>query len=229
MNIPKHVAIVMDGNGRWAKNRFLPRTFGHREGAKTLKKILSHAGEIGVKYLSVYAFSTENWTRPEEEVSTLMKLFKNYLKNERKDLMKNNIRLKVSGRKEKISSELLDLIAEVEELTKDNDKVTLNICFNYGGRAEIIDAVNSALKDGKEKVSEEDFKTYLYNDFPDPDLLIRTSGELRLSNFLLWQLAYSEIYVTEVLWPDFDEKELDKAILAFNKRSRRFGGVVSEK
>lgn len=225
LNIPKHIAIIMDGNGRWAKKRNLPRTLGHREGAKALRKIITHAGKIGVKYLTVYAFSTENWKRSKDEVEALMFLFKTYLKNEEKNIMENNIKFIVSGREEGVSESLMEAIKKLEEKSKNNTGLTLNIAFNYGGRAEIIDAVNKILKAGKEMIDEEEFSKYFYNSIPDPELLIRTSGELRISNFLLWQIAYSEIYITETLWPDFDEKELEKAIESYNKRDRRFGGV----
>lgn len=223
--VPKHIAIIMDGNGRWAKKRGLPRTFGHKEGAAALRKIITHAAEIGVKYLTVYAFSTENWKRSQEEVSALMFLFKSYIKNEEKNIMENNIRFMVSGRKENVSESLLEAIDKLQDKSKNNTGLTFNIAFNYGGRAEIIDAVNKILKSGKESVDEEEFSKYLYNDIPDPELLIRTSGELRISNFLLWQIAYSEIYITDTLWPDFDERELDVAIGSYMKRDRRFGGV----
>jgi len=195
------------------------------EGAKSLRRALEYFTKIGVKYLTVYAFSTENWSRPQDEVSTLMKLFLKYIKSERKNMMKNKIRFFVSGRKNNIPEKLLNEIEKLKEETKNNDKITLNIAFNYGSRAEIIDAVNDIIKDGKENITEEDFSKYLYNDFPDPDLLIRTSGEMRISNFLLWQIAYSELYITDTLWPDFDEKEIDKAIESYNQRDRRFGGV----
>jgi undecaprenyl diphosphate synthase len=227
--IPKHIAIIMDGNGRWAQNRHRPRFMGHREGAKRIKDIIEYAGKIGVKYLSVYAFSTENWNRPQKEVDTLMEIFQKYLKTEAKNMLRDNIRLLVTGRKEGVSSKLLKVISEVEELTKDNDGLTFNICFNYGGRAEIIDAVNKIIELGEKNISEENFKKFLYSDLPDPELVIRTSGEFRISNFLLWQIAYSEFYITDVLWPDFNEKELDKAIESFNKRDRRFGGVKNVK
>lgn len=224
-NIPEHIAIIMDGNGRWAKKRFLPRTVGHNEGAKTLRKMLIYAKEIGIKYLTVYAFSTENWNRSAEEVTTLMVLFKNYLQNEEKNFLENNIRFMVSGREENVSKELLESIKHLEEKTKFNDGIVLNIAFNYGGRAEIIDAVNKIIASGEKNIDEEKFRNYLYHNIPDPELVIRTSGEFRISNFLLWQIAYSEIYITEKLWPDFDEEELDKAIESFSKRDRRFGGV----
>jgi undecaprenyl diphosphate synthase len=223
--VPKHIAIIMDGNGRWAKKRGLPRTFGHKEGAAALRKIITHAAEIGVKYLTVYAFSTENWKRSQEEVNALMFLFKSYIKNEEKNIMENNIRFMVSGRKENVSESLLEAIDKLQDKSKNNIGLTFNIAFNYGGRAEIIDAVNKILKSGKESIDEEEFSKYLYNDIPDPELLIRTSGELRISNFLLWQIAYSEIYITDTLWPDFDERELDIAIESYMKRDRRFGGV----
>ena len=227
--IPKHIAIIMDGNGRWAQKRHRPRFMGHREGAKRIKEIIEYAGNIGVKYLSVYAFSTENWSRPQKEVDTLMEIFQKYLKSEAKNMLRDNIRLIVTGRKEGVSSKLLAAISEVEELTKDNDGLTFNICFNYGGRAEIVDAINKVIESGEKNITEESFREYLYSDLPDPELVIRTSGEFRISNFLLWQIAYSEFYITDVLWPDFDSKELDKAIDSFNKRDRRFGGVKNDK
>jgi len=227
--IPKHVAIIMDGNGRWAQNRHLPRFVGHREGAKRIKAIIEHAGNIGVKYLSVYAFSTENWKRPQKEVDALMDIFQKYLKAEAKNMLRDNIRLIVTGRKEGVSPKLLTAISEVEELTADNDGLTFNICFNYGGRSEIIDAVKKIIESGEKNINEENFKDYLYSDIPDPELVIRTSGEFRISNFLLWQIAYSEIYVTDVLWPDFDEREFDRAMENFKSRDRRFGGVKDVK
>ncbi|MBP6062529.1 MAG: isoprenyl transferase [Fusobacteriaceae bacterium] len=223
--IPEHIAIIMDGNGRWANKRFLPRSVGHSEGAKNLEKILTYANKIGIKYLTVYAFSTENWKRSEEEVSTLMGLFKNYIKNEEKNFMINNIKFMVSGREENIPLDLLKAIRALEEKTFNNTGIVLNLAFNYGGRAEIIDAVNKIISSGEKEITEENFKKYLYKDIPDPELMIRTSGEYRISNFLLWQIAYSELYITEKLWPDFDEEELNKAILSYTKRDRRFGGV----
>ena len=195
--IPKHIAIIMDGNGRWAQNRHLPRFIGHREGAKKIKEIIEHAGQVGIEYLSVYAFSTENWKRPQKEVDALMDIFEKYLKAEAKNMLKNNIKLIVTGRKENVSSKLLKSIAEVEKLTINNNGLTFNICFNYGGRSEIIDAVKKIIESEEKNINEENFKDYLYSDIPDPELVIRTSGEFRISNFLLWQMAYSEIYVTE--------------------------------
>ena len=227
--IPKHIAIIMDGNGRWAKKRLMPRTYGHSEGTKTLKKIVTHCQKIGVEYLTVYAFSTENWKRSSSEVEALMILFKYYLKKEEETFMENGTRLIISGSKENISLELLDCMNNLVEKTKNNKKLTLNIAFNYGGRQEIVDGINNIIKSGMESITEEDMKKFLYNNIPDPELLIRTSGEIRLSNFLLWQIAYSEIHITEKLWPDFEEKDLEIAILEFQKRDRRYGGVKNVK
>lgn len=225
LEFPKHVAIIMDGNGRWAQKRALPRTLGHREGAKTLKKIVTHAAKIGVQYLTVYAFSTENWNRSDEEISTLMKLFSRYIKKEESSLMENQVRFLVSGRREGVSKELLKDIQALEEKTAKNTGITFNVAFNYGGRAEIVHAVNTFLAEKKENITEEDISARLYQNIPDPELIIRTSGEFRISNFLLWQLAYSEIYVSRILWPDFDEKALEEAIESYRNRERRFGGV----
>lgn len=229
IKIPNHIAIIMDGNGRWAKEKNKPRVFGHKAGAKTLRKIMEYSRKIGIKYLTVYAFSTENWKRSKEEVDALMFLFKTYIKNERENLVKNKIRFIVSGRKTGISESLLKAIEELEEATSKEYEMTVNIAFNYGGRAEIIDAVNEILKESKGEISEEEFSNYLYNDLPDPDLLIRTSGEYRISNFLLWQIAYSEIYITDTYWPDFDEAEMEKALVDYTKRERRFGGRLDAK
>ena len=225
LDVPNHIAIIMDGNGRWAKEKGMPRTYGHKAGADTLRKILTSCGELGVKYLTVYAFSTENWKRAKEEVDTLMFLFKTYLRNEKKLLMKNNVKFIVSGRKEGVSQDLLNEIKKLEDVTKGNSGITLNIAFNYGGRAEIVDAIREIVKNNEKEITEETVEKYLYNQLPDPELLIRTSGEMRISNFLLWQIAYSEIYVTDTYWPDFNKDELVKAIKSYQKRDRRFGGV----
>ena len=229
LNVPNHIAIIMDGNGRWAKNQNKPRVFGHKAGANTLRKLMEYCNKIGVTYLTVYAFSTENWKRSQEEVDALMFLFKSYIKSERENLLKNKIRFMVSGREEGVNPSLMEAIKELEEATSKDYEMTLNIAFNYGGRAEITDAVNKILKDGKTSITEEEFSKYLYNDIPDPDLVIRTSGEFRISNFLLWQIAYSEIYITDKYWPDFDEEEMDKALLSYSKRERRFGGRLDVK
>lgn len=229
LNVPNHIAIIMDGNGRWAKNQNKPRVFGHKAGANTLRKIMEYCNKIGVTYLTVYAFSTENWKRSQEEVDALMFLFKSYIKSERENLLKNKIRFMVSGREEGVNPSLMEAIKELEEATSKDYEMTLNIAFNYGGRAEITDAVNKILKEGKTSITEEEFSKYLYNDIPDPDFVIRTSGEFRISNFLLWQIAYSEIYITDKYWPDFDELEMEKAILSYSKRERRFGGRLDVK
>lgn len=229
--IPNHIAIIMDGNGRWAKRRGLPRTFGHKEGAAALRKIITHAAKIGVKYLTVYAFSTENWKRSQEEVSALMFLFKSYIKNEEKNIMENNIRFMVSGRKDNVSSSLLEAIGNLQEKSKNNTGLTFNIAFNYGGRAEITYALKQIAEKIKnnelsiDDISEDLISNHLYTKGqPDPDLLIRTSGELRTSNFLPWQIAYTEFYFDNKYWPDFSEEDLLKAIEIYEGRNRKFGG-----
>ena len=227
--MPRHVAIIMDGNGRWAQKRRLPRIEGHRAGAKSVQEVVETAARLGIKYLTLYAFSKENWKRPKKEVATLWKLLEDYLRREDKVLVENKFRLKVIGQKHQIPRSTRMELDRVEDLTKDNDRMTIVLALNYGGRSEIVDAVNKILKDKaspSEKLDEESFKTYLYtNGIPDPDLLIRTSGELRISNFLLWQIAYSEIWITKQFWPDFRRKELIKAIIDYQKRERRFGDI----
>ena len=223
-NVPEHVAIIMDGNGRWATQRGKKRGEGHKAGAKTLGDVLNWCGDRGIRYLTVYAFSTENWKRPQEEVSGLMTLFARMLKSKEKDFMKNKVRFRMIGRRGDLSKKLLDTIVALEQKTAHFERQFL-VAISYGGRAEIVDAVNAAIKRG-EPLTEETFRNYLYApDVPDPDLVIRTSGELRTSNFLLWETAYSEYYFTDVLWPDFSEAELDKAIDAYAQRHRRKGGV----
>ena len=232
LKIPGHVAVILDGNGRWAKKRHLPRTMGHVQGSKVVEDMLYVVDELGVKYFTVYAFSTENWKRSTEEVSTLMGILRTYLKDCVKKSMKNNVRCRVIGRKDELSQDIIDSINNLEEKTKNNTGLNFTIAINYGGRDEIRRAAAKLAEDVKagkveaEDITESVFASYLDTaDIPDPDLLIRTSGELRLSNYLLWQLAYTELYVTDCLWPDFDEKELEKAIFQYNKRDRRFGGV----
>lgn len=226
MNIPNHVAIILDGNGRWAKKRLLPRTAGHKAGSKNLEQIADYANEIGIKHLTVYAFSTENWKRPADEVDALMELFEAYLKKSFKEIVSKNIKINFIGDTSVFSDKLKKLIDEVRELSKKSTGSTLNICMNYGSRDEIVNAVNNLIKEGKTMINADDITRSLYtNDLPDPDLVIRPSGELRLSNFLLWQSAYSELYFTDVLWPDFTTKELDKALTSYNERNRRFGGI----
>lgn len=232
MNIPNHVAIILDGNGRWAKKRMLPRNMGHKAGAKTVEQILEDAHDIGIKYLTVYAFSTENWNRPDEEVSALMKLLRNYLENCIKRANKNNMRVRVIGERSRLDEDILGKIEELEEASKNNTGITFTIALNYGSRDEITRAVkriSKACKNGLlslEEITEETISRYLDTEgIPDPDLLIRTSGEQRLSNYLLWQLAYTEFYFTDVLWPDFNKDELIKAVIKYNSRERRFGKV----
>lgn len=223
-HIPTHVGIIMDGNGRWAKKRGLPRTLGHKAGGEAFVKIVTECRKIGIKCLTVYAFSTENWKRSETEVTALMSLMKEYMVRYTDDLVKNGIRLRILGDLSRFESATVDEINKRIELSKNNDGMTLCIALNYGGRAELTTAVNKLLRSGKQEITEQDISNALYTaSLPDPDLIIRTSGEQRTSNFLLWQSAYSEYYFTDVLWPDFDEKELRKAIEEYSKRNRRFG------
>lgn len=227
-SIPKHVAIIMDGNGRWAKEKGKLRVEGHKKGAENIEKIIDYSIKLSVKYLTVYAFSTENWKRPEAEVKALMKLFAKYLDDKKEELKKQGVKLLVTGTEENIPNKLLKKIRNTEEYLSDCNQITFNIAFNYGGRKEIVDGINKILKEnrGNEEINEEEFKKYMYRpEIPDPELVIRTSGEFRVSNFLLWEIAYSEFYVTNVYWPDFDEREYDLAIASYNKRDRRFGGV----
>jgi undecaprenyl diphosphate synthase len=227
--IPQHIAIIMDGNGRWAKQRSLPRIAGHREGINSVREIVRICGELGVKVLTLYTFSAENWRRPRHEVSALMRLLLVTITREVKDLNRNNVRLMVIGRIEDLPEQPRKGILKGIELLKNNTGLVLNLALSYGGRQEILDAVRSLMVSGASDVTEAEFSRRLYTaNIPDPELLIRTSGELRLSNFLLWQLAYTEIYVTDVLWPDFREAELIKAIQAYQTRERRFGQVSEQ-
>lgn len=232
MKIPQHVAIILDGNGRWAKKRMLPRTAGHTQGSKTVEKICKEAAKMGIKYLTVYAFSTENWSRPEEEIRVLMTLLGTYLNDCIKNCRKNNMVVKVIGDPAPLREDLKQKIRQLEEESAANTGLHLQVAINYGGRDEIVRSVKKILRDYEEKkftIEEMDadkFASYLDTaGIPEPDLLIRTSGEQRLSNYLLWQLAYTEFYFTDVLWPDFDREELEKAIAYYNGRERRFGGV----
>lgn len=229
-NIPEHIAIIMDGNGRWAKKRGLSRSMGHREGSKTLKKIVEACYELGVRYLTVYAFSTENWSRPKEEVDDLMKLLLEYLKNAERELKGKNIRIRVIGEKKNLPDEIIKEIERVQKNTEHINGLDFIIALNYGGRQEIVEAVSKIVNDFKSGlISEIDEKTIekrLYtNGIPDPDLLIRTSGEMRISNFLIWQCCYTEFYFCDVLWPDFSKENLIEAIISYQGRQRRFGGV----
>ena len=235
MNIPQHVAIILDGNGRWAKAKGMPRNYGHAQGSKNVEKICEEAWRMGIKYLTVYAFSTENWNRPKEEVDALMKLLRNYMKTCLKTAAKNDMKVRVIGDITKLDEDIQKRILELEEATKDNGGLNFQIAINYGSRDEITRAVRALTEDVKEgklspeEVDEACIERYLdTHDIPDPDLLIRTSGEQRLSNYLLWQLAYTEFYFTDVLWPDFSKQELEKAIEQYNHRDRRYGGVKEE-
>lgn len=231
MRVPNHIAIILDGNGRWAKKRGMPRSYGHVKGCENLEDICEVAKELGVKYLTVYAFSTENWKRSKEEVDGLMKLFRNYLKKCIKISQKNNMRVKVIGDVSAFDPDIQESIAKLENFSKDFTELHFQIALNYGSRDEITRAVNRMLEDQKAgkletPVEEETISNYLDTaGIPDPDLMIRTSGELRLSNYLLWQLAYTEFYFTDVPWPDFKRDELVKAIEKYNERDRRYGGV----
>jgi len=242
--LPRHIAIIMDGNGRWAARRALPRSAGHAAGAETFRSVATYCKDIGIEYLTVYAFSTENWKRPADEIATIMELLEKYLHEALGKMERDRVKMKFLGDVSILSPKLRELIAETEELSKKFEGVQVNICLNYGSRAEIIraaelyaqeryaadhpakeDRTPAASSETKPALTEETFSKYLYTaDIPDPDLIIRPSGETRLSNFLLWQSAYSEYYFTGVLWPDFDERELDRAIAAYQKRDRRYGG-----
>ena len=234
MRVPNHIAIILDGNGRWAKKRGMPRSYGHVKGCENLEDICEVAKELGVKYLTVYAFSTENWKRSKEEVDGLMKLFRNYLKKCIKISQKNNMRVKVIGDVSAFDPDIQESIVKLENFSKDFTELHFQIALNYGSRDEITRAVNRMLEDQKAgklatPVEEETISNYLDTaGIPDPDLMIRTSGELRLSNYLLWQLAYTEFYFTDVQWPDFKRDELVKAIEKYNERDRRYGGVKEE-
>lgn len=234
-NVPAHVAIILDGNGRWAKEKGMPRNYGHMQGAKAVEDILEVARDMGIKYLTVYAFSTENWNRPESEVTALMKILRNYLKTSIKKSMKNNVRCRVIGDKTALSQDIQDAIAELEEATAGNTGLTFSIAINYGGRDEIVRAVKKiADKVESGELSASDITDKMINDnldtnyLPDPDLLIRTCNEQRISNFLLWQCAYTEFYFTPIAWPDFDKAELEKAVEAYAGRNRKFGGLKTE-
>lgn len=231
--LPQHLAIIMDGNGRWAKKKGLPRSLGHREGAKAVKRVIANCLDFNIPILTLFAFSTENWKRPKNEITYLLKLFERVLSKEKAYLIKNNIKINFIGRLNELPNPLNDKINELRESTKKNNKLILNIAVNYGGRAEIVDAINSIiLKIDKKNINIEDVNEdtvrdnlYTYN-LPDPDLLIRTAGEMRISNFMIWQIAYSEFWVTPVLWPDFDKNNLIEAIINFQKRVRKYGGKV---
>lgn len=223
---PAHVAIIMDGNGRWAAKRALPRSAGHREGARAVRRTLEAAPALGIKYITLYAFSTENWSRPQSEIDTLMTLLKKTLEEYQKSADKKDLRVLISGGRDRLSA---DILAKMDDLTRStayNKGLTVNLALNYGSRQEITHAINRIIKEGLKEVTPQDVSLRLYHpEVPDPELIIRTSGEERLSNFLLWQAAYSELYFSQTLWPDFGEEELKKAVEAYRSRKRRFGGV----
>ncbi|MGB2769227.1 MAG: isoprenyl transferase [Candidatus Zixiibacteriota bacterium] len=229
-NLPGHIAIIMDGNGRWAKRRGLPRTAGHKAGVKAVKRIVRAAGDMGISVLTLFTFSQENWKRPKNEVSAIMKLLYETTKREINELDKNNVKLITTGKTDEFSPRRRQILQEAMERTKDNTGLVLNLALNYGGRTEILDAVKKIAGDVKrgkldpEQLTEESFSDYLYtNTLPDPDLLIRTSGEMRISNFLLWQTSYTELYVTDVLWPNFSVRDFYEAVQDYQSRERRFG------
>lgn len=226
--IPAHVAIIMDGNGRWARERKLPRLAGHRAGVENMRRVLEACGEFGIKYLTIYAFSTENWDRPKAEVRGLLNILEDVIDRELDELHENGVQLNHLGRLERMSDELQEKVNHAIELTRDNDRLVLNIAWNYGGRDEIVQVIEKIVASGvgPEKINEELVNSYLYTaGCPDPDLIVRTSGEFRVSNFLIWQGAYSEWYVTKTYWPDFGREELLKALIEYAARERRFGRV----
>jgi len=228
LKIPVHVAIIMDGNGRWAAKRGLPRIAGHRAGTDNLRQVIRACVEFGIRFLTIYAFSTENWARPKDEVDGLMDILADVIDRELRELHQEGVKLCHLGRLEGLDAKLKEKVLKAIELTKDNDRLTLNIAFNYGGRDEIVQAVKKMIQVGvkAEEVSEELLSSYLYTcSIPDPDLMIRTSGEQRISNFLIWQAAYAEWVVTPVFWPDFNKEELRNALVEYSKRDRRFGGL----
>ncbi|MGE5138150.1 MAG: isoprenyl transferase [Rudaea sp.] len=224
--IPAHVGIIMDGNGRWARARGLPRIVGHRQGTENIRRVLNASVEFGIRVLTIYAFSTENWGRPPDEVRGLMTILEQTIEREVPELHKNGVQLRHIGRLEGLSPKLQRSVRDAIELTRDNDRIILNVAFNYGGRGEIVDAVRRMIAEGvtPDQVTEDLIARYLYTEgLPDPDLIIRTGGEMRLSNYLIWQAAYAEYYSTDAFWPDFDRDELYRALVAFNQRQRRFG------
>ena len=221
----KHIAFIMDGNGRWAKKRLMPREFGHKAGAEAFERVVEYCRQIGIKYVTVYAFSTENWKRPKKEVEALFSLFTYYIDNSAQKLAKKNVRIVFIGDRAPFSDSLKKKMEEVEKRTENNE-VILFAGINYGGRDEICHAVNELIAEGKKEINATDISSHVYTSLaPDPDLIVRTAGEYRLSNFMLWQAAYSELYVTDTLWPDMSEKDVDAAVEEFKRRNRRYGGI----
>ncbi len=233
--LPRHIAIIMDGNGRWAQNKRLSRVKGHQKGLEAVKEVVETCGELGIKILTLYAFSKENWRRPREEVNELMRLLQRYLVEERKELLEKNIRLNAIGDLEDLPTPILEILKETVEMTRHKDGLILNLALSYGGRSEIVAGIRKIIEEveqgkiSRDDITPETFSRYLFTrDLPDPDLLIRTSGELRISNFLLWQIAYTELYFTKTLWPDFGKEELIQALLEYQRRERRFGLTTSQ-
>lgn len=233
--LPHHIAIIMDGNGRWAQNKRLSRVKGHQKGIETVKEVVETCGELGIKVLTLYAFSKENWRRPSKEVNELMRLLQRYLMEEREEFLEKNLRLKAIGDLEDLPPPILNTLLETVEMTRHKDGLIINLALSYGGRSEIVAGVRKVIQDieggkiSKDDITPETFSRYLFTgDLPDPDLLIRTSGELRISNFLLWQIAYTELYFTKTLWPDFGREELIQALLEYQTRERRFGLTASQ-
>jgi undecaprenyl diphosphate synthase len=228
MQVPRHIAIIMDGNGRWARSRHRPRLEGHRAGLNAIRRVMTACDQLGIEILSLYAFSTENWTRPRSEVTGLMRLFSQTLDREIAELHEKGVQVRITGRREQLSPSLVRKIDQAEGLTRGNHRRVLNLLINYGGRAEIVDAVRQLLREGADpgSIDEADIARSLYNpDLPDPELIIRTAGEQRISNFLIWEAAYAEFHYTDRLWPDFDEGDIREALASFGSRERRFGGL----
>lgn len=227
---PKHIAFIIDGNGRWANKRGLPRSYGHKAGIKACKVVIEECLKLGIKYVSLYGFSTENWNRPKDEIETLFNLFRQFIKTDLKKVLKEDVKFIVSGDYTAFPSDLVEVIEDCLEKTKNNKKMVLNLCINYGGRPEIVRAINNIIKDGIKEVDEKTVASYLYTaSIPDPDFIVRTSGENRISNFMLWQCSYAEFYFPKTLWPDFNKRELYKSLDNFSKRNRRFGAIKENK
>ena len=225
-NLPNCMAFIIDGNGRWAKHRGMPRMLGHRAGIDAVKNTIDNAEKLGLKEIMFFCFSTENWNRPKKEVDGLFDLFREFIKKDAREYEKRGFMFKLIGDRSRIPADIVESVEEIEQNTKDFDKMKVGLCINYGGKFDIVNAVNQILKSGKNQITETEFEEYLLTkDFKNPDLIVRTSGEQRLSNFLLYQMAYSELYFTKTYWPDFDKNELDKAILDYQKRNRRFGAI----
>ena len=229
MNIPYHIGFIMDGNGRWAKQRNMPRTYGHKKGVEALEKVLKACGDRGVKIVSVFAFSTENWNRPRLEVKTLFDMISEFGKTKLKEFTENSVKVTFMGDLSVLPEKCRNAIYNMQEKTKNNKNITLNICLNYSGRQEILQAVNSIIADGKQSVNEQEFKQYMQSkDLADPDIIVRSSGEMRISNFMLYEIAYSEFIFTDELWPDFDSRTVDKIIEIYQNRDRRFGAIKED-